>query len=344
MAHEPNGRGTPAPVRVSRRARWASLAVTVAAAIGVLQFYHPPRSFLGRPLASVVAPLPNVEVSADAFGKSGEVKVRLALPGDEVEYPLEVQGDPTSLSYQWVRLLDTASVDSVRPLMGAYFIAPPEPGMYRLALVRQSERLIVDDLTLAVLVPFDQKEGPTLNGYRIGTYLAEKLGARSDKERPEGFVEVVEENLDLRVSTHLRLADLIPHDGQTSWPRYVALSPLLLDKLELVLADLSDRLGNGVDVQINVHAGFRSPAYNSTVQLAATDSRHQYGDALDVAIDADGDGRFTANDLKLVTLAVERVERDHPDLVGGLGLYTSNRYKRPFAHIDVRGRRARWVS
>ena len=29
----------------------------------------------------------------------------------------------------------------------------------------------------------------------------------------------------------------------------------------------------------------------------------------------------------LVMLAVERVERAHPDLVGGLGMYTSRRYR-----------------
>ena len=335
-------RSAPALSRVSRRARWTTLGVVFAAALGVVQFYDPPRSFLSRPFKAVMGPLPAVEVSPDAFGKSGGVKVRLAMPGDPVEYPLEVQGDPTALRYQWVRLLDTAGVDVAQPLVGATFVAPPQPGMYQLAVLRDAERLIVQDLTLAVLVPFAQKDGPTLNGYRIGTYLAEKIGSK--KERPEGFVEVDRETMNLRVSKHLRLADFVTHDGQTSWPRYVALSPKLLDKLELVLADLSERRGGGVAVRLNVHAGFRTPAYNRTVRLAASDSRHQYGDALDLAIDADGDGAFTLEDLELVTLAVERVERDHPELVGGLGLYTSDRYSRPFAHIDVRGRRARWVS
>src|SRR5260221_476254 len=34
---------------------------------------------------------------------------------------------------------------------------------------------------------------------------------------------------------------------------------------------------------------------------------------------------------------------DNPDLVGGVGLYHSSGPRGPFAHIDVRGSRARWV-
>jgi hypothetical protein len=78
------------------------------------------------------------------------------------------------------------------------------------------------------------------------------------------------------------------------------------------------------------------------VGRSARDSRHQYGDAADVAIDADGDGRITLTDELLVELAVERVEDAHPDLVGGLGLYMSRRYRTPYVHIDARGRKSRW--
>jgi uncharacterized protein YcbK (DUF882 family) len=95
-------------------------------------------------------------------------------------------------------------------------------------------------------------------------------------------------------------------------------------------------------VTFNVHSGFRTPSYNRRVRRAATDSRHQYGDAMDLVIDADGDGRITLNDELLVARAVDEVEAEHPELVGGLGLYTSRRYKVPYVHIDTRGHRARW--
>ena len=92
----------------------------------------------------------------------------------------------------------------------------------------------------------------------------------------------------------------------------------------------------------DVHSGFRTPAHNAGVWRAARDSRHQYGDAADVAIDANGDGRVTLADELLVARAVDQVEDEHPDLVGGLGLYTSGRYRTPYVHIDTRGKRSRW--
>ena len=90
-------------------------------------------------------------------------------------------------------------------------------------------------------------------------------------------------------------------------------------------------------------SGFRTPQYNETggdPSGRAELSRHQYGDAADVAMDADGDGRFTAADAQLVQSAAEVVERRHPELVGGLGLYTN--VASPYVHVDVRGTRARW--
>ena len=344
-----NRRRPSRPARRGARARWVTFGVVLAAALGVLGFHEPPSSRL-KPFARgarVAAATPSV----NAFGKSGEVKVRFALPGDRVEYPLEVQGDPRRLRYQWVRLADSVAADSARPLAGAELVAPPAPGFYQLALLEEggevvaAERHVIHGLTLSVLVPFSQKSGSTLNGYRIGTYLAERLTtARSAP--PEGFVEVRPQDLSLPITKHLTLADFVAHDGQETWPRYTAVNPRLLDKLELVMAKIAEwRAGaakDDVHVAIAVNSGFRAPVYNRSVRRAASDSRHQYGDAADVKIDANGDGRYTLIDSKLVAQAVEEVEREHPELAGGMGLYTSRRYHTPYVHIDARGKRARW--
>jgi uncharacterized protein YcbK (DUF882 family) len=93
-----------------------------------------------------------------------------------------------------------------------------------------------------------------------------------------------------------------------------------------------------------VHSGFRTPIHNRATRHAARDSRHQNGDAVDGSIDANGDGRLTVADAKLVARAVDAVEHDFPDLIGGVGLYTSRRYSHPYVHIDARGKRARWHS
>ena len=338
------------PRRPARRVRWVTFATFLAAAFGVVSFHEPPTS--RRKPFGPEGIVPRAVPSVNAFGKSGEVKVRFALPGDRVEYPLEVQGDPRRLRYQWVRLADSVAADSARALAGADLVAPPAPGFYQLALIERAgdagaaeQRQVIDGLTLSVLVPFSAKSGSTLNGYRIGTYVAERL-TNARWQPPEGFVEVRPQDLDLPITKHLTLADFVSHDGQEVWPRYTAVNPRLLDKLELVMAKIAGWRGAAtqpdVRVAIAVNSGFRAPVYNRSVRRAASDSRHQYGDAADVKIDANGDGRFTLIDSKLVEQAVEEVEREHPELAGGMGLYTSRRYNTPYVHIDARGRRARW--
>jgi uncharacterized protein YcbK (DUF882 family) len=193
--------------------------------------------------------------------------------------------------------------------------------------------------------PFEEKLGTMLNGYRIGTYLAERFRrSRVEKDHPDGFLEVYPQHLDLPVSKHLRLRDFLTHDDQKDvWPKYVALNPRLLDKLELVFAELANHRPEAASpLELDVHSGFRTPAHNRSVQLAARDSRHQYGDAADVVVDANGNGAFDRTDYRLVVAAVEAVERSYPELVGGLGVYTSRRYSKPYVHIDTRGTRSRW--
>ena len=97
-----------------------------------------------------------------------------------------------------------------------------------------------------------------------------------------------------------------------------------------------------MEFRVEVHSGFRTPAHNAGVEGAARDSRHLYGDAADVAIDADGDGRMTIFDAYQVERAVDWIEKLHPELAGGLGVYSSRRFSSPYTHIDARGARKRW--
>ncbi len=316
------------------------------ATLGAVQFMRPELG--GEPLSNLahamsaptpVALPPAASAAVDAFGASGEVKVRFALPGEHVEFPIAIAGSGDSLAYQWVNAVDQTTPGAARPLTAAPTIVPRSPGFYHLAVIRGETREVLSEPTLVVMVPFDRKLGDWVNGYRIGTYLSERFGGGYD--RPIGFVEVTPQMLDLAITKHLKLSDFVTHDDQGDvWPKYVALNPKLLDKLELIFADLGSRLRPGLAV--DMHSGFRSPSHNSQVERAARDSRHQYGDAADLAVDADGDGRITMTDELLVMLAVERVESSHPDLVGGLGLYTSRRYRTPYVHIDARGKRSRW--
>jgi uncharacterized protein YcbK (DUF882 family) len=343
--------------RFARRERLASLVIVSAAALGVVQFFRPlgaaARGPFSRLAASetrfvhAVAMGGHAEASRDAFGLSGEVRMRFALPGSTLEFPLAVGGDPRTLRYEWLRLGDAAAADSSQPLRGANVVTPRRPGFYRLAVRRGPEREIMTQPIVAVLMPFQRKVGGMLNGYRIGTYLTERLAGRGagQPDHPEGFLEVGPEHVGLSVSTHLTVGDFITHDSQEDiWPKYVALNPRLLDKLELVIAEVRRRRGRvrAIDLALGVHSGFRTPWHNARVPRAAGDSRHQYGDAADVVMDANGDGRITAADGMLVANAVDRVEYEYPELAGGLGLYTGRQYRTPYVHIDTRGTPARW--
>jgi hypothetical protein len=323
----------------------SSRSALLASAVAVLgaSAFIPSRPAPTAPFAAVglgAAP------SLNAFGVSQNVRLRFALPKTGVEFPLEVSGDPSSLTYEWIELRDSIAHEVPRPVSGSQFITPETPGYYRLAIVRGIDRQIISEPTVAVMVPFEKKVAGRLNGYRIGTYLAERLGRH---DHPSGFLEVRPEDAALMVSRHFRLGDFLTHDGQADvWPKYVVLNPRLLDKLELVLAKIGAQArlqsaGIAQQVAFDVHSGFRTPAHNSGVWGAALDSRHEYGDAADLAIDADGDGRVTLKDELLVARAVDQVEEEYPDLVGGLGLYTSREYHTPYVHIDARGKRSRWT-
>lgn len=207
--------------------------------------------------------------------------------------------------------------------------------------------------TVFTMRSFGQKVRQWLNGYRLGYWPEEKGRVRSEAyKNPDGFIEVTPDNEDTRVSEHFRLRDFVSHDQKDIWPKYVVLREPLLDKLELVIEDLND---HGVNAEgLRIRSGFRTPAHNFAVrgEGSARDSRHQFGDAADVYIDQEGngkmsdlngDGKVSFADVKMILDAVERVEARYPELVGGTGLYAYSGRSGPFAHIDVRGTRARWV-
>ncbi len=206
---------------------------------------------------------------------------------------------------------------------------------------------------IATLTPWQRKLGSFVNGYNMGYWPGELRLVSAQYENPEGFIEVSREAAATRLSTHFMLRDFLTHDQEHIWPKYVVVREDLIDKLELVLESLQSF---GVATQnVVVLSGFRSPQYNArgVGEGMARSSRHQFGDAADLIIDAnhDGrmddlnnDGRVDFDDTQVIDRAVGLVEHKYPDLVGGLGLYHEIGPSGPFVHIDVRGTRARWTN
>ncbi|MFN2565384.1 MAG: hypothetical protein ABR499_10290 [Gemmatimonadaceae bacterium] len=237
------------------------------------------------------------------------------------------------------------------PFLSGYVKAKlAKPGVYEV----EDEKL-GRPLTFIRLLPFSEKKYGRIGAYRMGFWPAERGRLRAIAYgNPDGFIEVTPENQDTPVSEHFRLRDFLTKDQFSVWPKYLVLREELIDKLELVIAEMQRA---GVPVRrMTVMSGFRTPQYNQRGVGRggrAQDSRHQFGDAADVFVDNDGDGwmddlnrdgRVDHRDAQLILAAAERVERRHPDLAGGVGVYRATRARGPFAHVDVRGRRARWGS
>jgi len=189
--------------------------------------------------------------------------------------------------------------------------------------------------------------------YYIGNWPTAKKGRPGvNYDAPAGFIEVTREMQNTPLSDHFKLRDFFPHDQQNVWPKYVVVETKLVDKLELILTDLESR---GINPRgVRVMSGFRTPQYNSGVGDTggrASLSRHMYGDAADIFIDNDGngamddlnkDGRVNIADAVVIREAATRVERAHPSLIGGIGVYSATSAHGPFTHIDTRGYSARW--
>ena len=199
--------------------------------------------------------------------------------------------------------------------------------------------------------PFDAKVNGRIGQYLMGFWPGERGRVTSVAyQNPGGFIEVTRDNQNTQISEHFQLRDFLTHDQVTTWPKYLVLRDELVDKLELVIGQLENQ---GVVVRrMTVMSGFRTPQYNGPGGDGRSGvSRHMYGDAADVFVDNDGDGRMDDlnhdgrvdhRDARVILDAAERVERLHPSLAGGVGVYRATSAHGPFAHVDVRGWRARW--
>lgn len=266
---------------------------------------------------------PVVTVSDSFFGRSGRLRYRI----------LRSDADPAT---------------EVEPLIQAF----GEAALERPGILSVYDSSSGEPFHFVSLVPFAEKQNGRVGVYRVGRWPAEVRRPRSDAYRaPEGFIEVTEATKELHVSTHFTFGQFLTKDQHEVWPKMLLLDERLVDKLELLISEL--RLAGIRAEGLGVLSGFRSPQYNNRGAGGgrARDSRHTYGDAADVYVDVNGDGRMDdlnrdkksdIRDAIWLSKLVEKVEQKYPELVGGLGVYRATGVHGPFVHVDARGERARW--
>jgi hypothetical protein len=262
-----------------------------------------------------------------------------------VTSPDTLRGRSGKLRARFLPYLARLDIPILSSLIGDTVVRTP--GVY---VLRDSTRSSL--FTFIALRPFSDKVKGRVGGYRMGYWPFERRTVRSGAYAAlDCFIEVTPENQDTQVSEHFQLRDFLTKDQRNVWPKYLVLDTKLIDKLELIIDDL---VGRGYDVRyLSVMSGFRTPQYNlkGVGRGRADASRHQYGDAADVFVDNDRngrmddlnrDGRVDTRDARILLGAVDRVEAAYPGLIGGAGVYGATRAHGPFTHIDARGSRARW--
>jgi uncharacterized protein YcbK (DUF882 family) len=275
-------------------------------------------------------------------GESGAVNVLVQEEGEELPIPRALDGE-VGVEYE---VADAPGAPAAE--------APGGPGIWNVIVGMKGLRRPVPDLLVVRPVPIAERRGGRIGQYLVGEWPFERGGQPKTPAYapPKGLIMVTQENQNLQVSRHFRLRDFLTKGQEGVWPKYVLMSPRLLDKLELTIQEL-ELMGHPVE-NVGIISGFRHPHYNarggSTAGRGAL-SRHMYGDAMDFYIDNDrdgrmddlnGDGRIDVRDARIIAEAAERVERKYPQLIGGIGVYRPTGAHSGFVHVDTRGYRARW--
>jgi hypothetical protein len=318
----------------------------------VIEAAEPPDDeLMAVPVALLRAgdPLPGV-VGPDGRVSSFRLRVRdvvipyavmgvNVMPGETVELSVrDIRGPAAPGDF---RLRTATDVVAPRRPGSWRWTAPRTPGPVPLRVESPATGEVIH-LNVFVLHPHSAARDGRLNNFRIGQY-------RSRTPSPRGFVEANRGALDLRVAPDFTLGQFMPK--QPGNPAYMKVTELLVLKLQALLEEVRRE---GIPARtLTVMSGFRTPHYNRAIGNTTESSRHLWGDAADVFVDLNGngrmddlnrDGRVDVADARYLAALVERVEaRGEPHVrPGGIGIYRANPVRGPFVHVDPRGHRARW--
>jgi len=279
---------------------------------------------------------PALQVDVNGFAYDWDNVGRFVLPGETLRLTTPDDASTSGWVASAGELVDVGDATC--------WVAPDEPGLYPIIVTSGTA---VRRINAFVMIPYDSlnKKG-YLKGVHIGRYpkLTEMF---PNFRNPRGFIVVTPDNIETPVSQRYVLRDFVQRNGE-GFPKYTVLHEELLIKLEL-LTDMVKARGYKLD-RLKVLSGYRPPSLNRRVRYGRN-SAHIYGGAADVFVDANNDGSMddlnhdgqsNRKDAKLLAAIAEELERQHPELVGGIGWYSRTRFRNPFVHVDVRGRPSRW--
>ena len=204
-------------------------------------------------------------------------------------------------------------------------------------------------LNVFVLVPFAEIKDEYLHGYRIGEYPEKPHRGQKIYEAPRGFIKVTKSNQDIFLTPHFQLKQfLCKQEG--GFPKFIVLHERLLLALEFILRVVQ---AEGYDINtFGFISGYRTPFYNATIENTPN-SRHVYGDAADIFIDANHDGKMddlnrdgsiNERDVRIFFDLIDELseKEEFKPFIGGLGLYKRTSAHEGFVHVDTRGVKVEW--
>lgn len=264
---------------------------------------------------------------------------------------------------------------------GEILYAPPKQGLLTFSKLPEIKVPFVAEKVCIVPYYVSEIKNGRVNGFVVGEYPNPKspehlqyVGDSVVQQRiienaetyaqPQLFYEVDRETYFIKIFKNYTLGDfdLDPRFLSMNYPRYIAIHPYILRKIDLFEQQLA---ADGRPVKkLKIFYGYRSPEYNigrrnrdGELTLKSPFSMHMYGLAIDFIIDENddlvlddlnGDGRITMDDARELMKSVNALDqalRDQgSELVGGAGPYPHHDYyergevvQTPYVHIDARG-------
>lgn len=248
---------------------------------------------------------------------------RFLLPKETLSITV-ISEDPISYFYDEGEIIEKATADSIKEF---YYIFNTQNPYTKLLIADGKKEIRINFIAL---IPYHKEK--RIDNFYIGSYP--KNSPHPNLKGVKGFIKVIPEIKEIFLSPDYQLKDFL-----TQKSPYISLKEELIYKLQMFTDYLKSK---GIkNYKLKIYSAFRTPAQNYSGG-GGRRSCHIYGGACDVGLDLNGDGRVSLKEKKLLYEYAQDFEeilcRKNPKLSGGLGYYR----RKPFIHLDVRGKRERW--